>query len=152
MTCRVYAVAAFLTVAACVAVAPHRAASQNLRRTALKVSVSQGCCETTDVYLPESVDVAPSFPGGDAAMMRYINAQRRYPAAAYAAELQGRVVCGFVVAADGTIGQVDVIRGVERSLDAEAVRLIRSMPQWEPGELAGRKVAVYCIVPVPFRR
>ena len=111
-----------------------------------------GAMQQVEAYLAESVDVAPSFPGGDAALRRYVNSERRYPRRAYEQRIQGRVVCGIVVEPDGSISSIDVIRGVEASLNSEAVRIIESMPRWEAGELEGRKVPVYCIIAIPFRR
>lgn len=111
-----------------------------------------GMTSMVEVYLAESVDVQPTFPGGDAAMMRFINAERRYPERAYAMSIQGRVVCGIVVEPDGSISNIDVIRGVEPSLNLEAVRIISAMPNWRAGEVNGAKVPVYCIVTIPFRR
>ncbi|MCX4258933.1 MAG: energy transducer TonB [Muribaculaceae bacterium] len=103
------------------------------------------------VYEYNAVDVAPSFPGGTISLMRYINAMRRYPASAYEQNIEGRVTCGFVVSADGSIREISVMKSAHPSLDAEAVRLIEKMPKWEPGTVEGRKVAVYCVLPIAFR-
>lgn len=106
---------------------------------------------TTTVYEYNSVDIAPSFPGGKLSMMRYINRERRYPAAAYERGIEGRVTCGFVVLADGSIREVSVLKSAYPALDAEAVRLVENMPKWEPGIVDGVKVAVYCVLPIAFR-
>lgn len=106
---------------------------------------------TTTVYEYNSVDIAPNFPGGKLSMMRYINRERRYPAAAYEAGIEGRVTCGFVVLADGSIRDVSVLKSAYPSLDAEAVRLVENMPRWDPGIVDGIKVAVYCVLPIAFR-
>lgn len=107
---------------------------------------------TVEAYVSDAVDVQPEFPGGDNAMMRYINKERRYPRQAYEAGIEGRVLCGFVVLPDGTISDVEVVRGVERSIDREAVRIIRNMPQWKAGSISGTPVPVYFILPIAFRR
>lgn len=126
---------------------------QTPRLVTLPASPARGANRAVvEAYLAETVDVLPTFPGGDTAMMRYINDERRYPREAYDANIQGRVVCGFIVAPDGSISNVNVVRGVESSLNQEAVRLISSMPAWQPGELNGQKVSVYCLLPIPFRR
>lgn len=85
-------------------------------------------------------------------MMRFINTERRYPRQAYADAIEGRVLCSFVVEADGSLSHLTVLRGVEESLNAEALRIISKMPAWDPGLIGTEKVAVYCILPIPFRR
>lgn len=104
-----------------------------------------------DVYDYDCVDVQPSFPGGDAEMLRFINRERHYPRQAYDKRIQGRVLCSFVVNEDGTISHVSVLKGVEESLDREAVRIISRMPQWSAGEISKNPVPVYCILPIAFR-
>lgn len=104
-----------------------------------------------EAYLAESVDTPPQFPGGELALMRYINSERRYPADAYNAGLQGRVLCAFIVGTDGSISNVEVLRGVDESLNREAVRVIQKMPRWRAGLIGRTAVPVYCILPVPFR-
>lgn len=103
------------------------------------------------VYDYDYVDCQPSFPGGDFAMLRFINDCRRYPAKAYNDKIQGRVLCSFVVNVDGSISNATVMRGVEESLDREALRIINEMPRWEAGRIGGEPVPVHCIVPIPFR-
>ena len=66
--------------------------------------------------------------------------------------IQGRVLCSFVVNADGSISHVSIIRGVEPSLNQEAVRLISEMPRWEAGKVANRSVPVHYILPIVFRK
>lgn len=94
----------------------------------------------------------PSFPGGDNLLLRYINKHRHYPKAAYKKGVQGRVTCAFIVNADGSISNVQVIKGVEASLNEEAVRIFRSMPAWNPGRINGQAVPVRVIRAVPFRK
>lgn len=119
----------------------------------VRVTLSCGAAGMrSEAYTPESVDEAPSFPGGDAAMMRYINTERRYPRTAYDNAVEGRVLCGFIVEPDGTLSNLEVVRGVEESLNREALRVIDSMPDWSPGVIGGQPVRVYMLVAVPFRR
>lgn len=107
--------------------------------------------QETSAYLPESVDEQPRFPGGEGAMIQFINNERRYPRSAYENAIEGRVLCSFIVESDGKITNVEVVRGVDESLDREAMRVIQNMPRWEPGNIGGNKVAVYCLLPIPFR-
>lgn len=104
-----------------------------------------------EAYLAESVDELPEFPGGEAALIRYINSVRRYPSEAYSRGIQGRVLCSFIVGSDGTISNVEIVRGVDEDLNREALRVIRHMPRWKAGRLDGASVPVFCILPVPFR-
>ncbi len=107
-------------------------------------------CEIT-IYDSGYVDVVPQFPGGDRAMMKFINETRRYPVEAYNNKVQGRVVCSFVVYPDGTINVISVIKGVEESLDREAVRIIQEMPRWMAGTIGEQPVPVSCVLTIPFR-
>lgn len=110
-----------------------------------------GATECDFAIYADLVDEAPRFPGGDAAMQRFINSERQYPKDAYEAGIEGRVVLGFVVDVDGSINCIKVHRGHNRSLVNEAVRIVSEMPRWRPGSLGGHKVPVYCVVTIPFR-
>lgn len=103
-------------------------------------------------YVPEAVDEQPQFPGGDNALMRYINQERRYPRDAYCAGIEGRVLCSFIVDSDGSVSNVEVLRGVDESLNREAVRIISGMPRWKAGTIDGGNVPVYYVLSIPFRR
>ena len=104
-----------------------------------------------DDEVREFVEQPPSFPGGDAALMDYLNGNIIYPTVAQELEIQGKVTCSFVVGKDGSIQDVKVERGVDRSLDKEAVRVISSMPRWIPGRQGGNAVKVKYYLPVVFR-
>ncbi len=104
------------------------------------------------VYDFETVERQPSFPGGQCELTRFINRMRRYPANAYSQDIQGRVLVSFIVNTDGSISHVQVVRGVEESLNQEAVRVISEMPNWEPGFIGDHPVPVHCLLPIPFRR
>lgn len=105
-----------------------------------------------EVYEFDFVDDKPQFPGGGQALVNYINDTRRYPAEAYAQGVEGRVTCSFVVNIDGKISDVAVLRGVELTLNREAVRIITRMPAWTPGKIDGKAVPVRVICAVPFRK
>lgn len=108
--------------------------------------------EYREVYQYDYVWEKPSFPGGDDRLMHFINEHRRYPKKAYKRGVQGRVTCAFIVNCDGSVSDVQVIKGVEASLDEEAVRIFRKMPTWNPGRINGQPVPVRVIRAVPFRR
>ena len=97
------------------------------------------------------VEQMPSFPGGDAALMSYLANNIHYPTVAAENGVQGHVVVGFVVECDGSITDVSVLRGVDPSLDREAMRVVKSMPRWTPGKQNGSAVRVKYQVPVAFR-
>ena len=108
--------------------------------------------EMMDVYEYEYVDVKKQNTGGERALKNYINQTREYPYHAYHNKIQGRVVCSFVVNIDGSISNVEVIKGVEESLNREAVRVISEMHKWKVGRIGGEVVPVHCILPIAFRQ
>ena len=100
------------------------------------------------------VDVAeimPEFPGGTAALMKYLGTNIKYPTISQEMGSAGRVIVQFVVDKDGSISNPEVVRGVDAYLDKEAIRVISSMPKWRPGVQNGKKVRVKYTVPVVFR-
>lgn len=97
------------------------------------------------------VEQMPMYPGGDAALMGYLRDNIKYPTVAAENGVQGRVVVGFVVERDGSITDVKILRGVDPSLDREAMRVVKSMPRWNPGKQNGSAVRVKYQVPVSFR-
>lgn len=99
----------------------------------------------------EVVEQMPTFPGGDAALMKYLAENIKYPVSAQKAKEQGRVVVQFIVEKDGAVTGVKTVRSVTPVLDAEAVRVIKAMPKWTPGRQGGQPVRVNYNVPVSFR-
>ena len=97
------------------------------------------------------VQQMPSFPGGDAALMSWIGKNIRYPALAEENHIEGRVVLQFVVEKDGAITDVQIVKGVDPSLDKEAMRVVKSMPHWLPGKQNGTPVRVKYTFPVMFK-
>ena len=97
------------------------------------------------------VEEMPSFPGGNGALMSYLNGNTKYPVVAQENGVQGKVIISFVVERDGSISDVKVARSVDPSLDREAQRVVKSMPKWKPGKQNGSAVRVKYTVPVVFR-
>ena len=97
------------------------------------------------------VEEMPEFPGGMAKLMKYFPDNVRYPVVAAENGIQGRVICQFTVWKDGTIRDIVVVKGVDKALDKEAVRLIENMPNWKPGKQRGKAVSCKYTVPVSFR-
>ncbi len=104
--------------------------------------------EVVNFYVIED---KPEFPGGNDAMMGWVAKNIKYPAIAVENGVQGKVFVQFVIGKDGKVGDVQVIRGVDPSLDKEAVRIIQSMPAWKPGKQRGKPVKVSFQVPINFR-
>ncbi len=96
------------------------------------------------------VEDDPEFPGGQAALMQYLQSNLRYPTMAREAGIQGTVFVTFVVERDGSITDVRVLRGVGGGLDEEAIRVVRNMPAWTPGRQRGQAVRVQFNLPIRF--
>lgn len=97
-----------------------------------------------------AVEQPAEFPGGQAAMMRWIGENLRYPETAKENGISGRVIVKLVIEKDGTVSNPTIVKGVDPDLDREALRLVRSMPAWTPGRMNGRLVRSYFMLPVRF--
>lgn len=95
---------------------------------------------------------SPEFPGGIVAMMEYVKANIKYPQRALDAKISGKCSVKFSVNPDGSLSDVTVIDGIKAcpECDAEAIRVIQSMPKWKPGKIAGKPVALYYNLPIKF--
>lgn len=92
----------------------------------------------------------PSFPGGEAELMRYLAKNIRYPELAREANIQGTVVLAFVIGKDGSINDVAILKELGGGCSKEAVRVLKTMPNWSPGEASGHPVKVRFTLPVRF--
>ena len=97
------------------------------------------------------VEEMPQFPGGLSEAMKFLAKNIKYPVEAQQAKIEGRVIVRFVVGRDGSVSNVEVVRGVSPELDAEAVRVVSLMPKWIPGKQRGKAVAVKYTMPIMFR-
>lgn len=97
------------------------------------------------------VEEMPQFIGGDQALFKYLANSVKYPVAAQQKGIQGRVICQFVVDRDGKVTEPAIVRGVSHELDAEAIRVVQSMPVWKPGMQKGKAVRVKYTLPINFR-
>ncbi|WP_255046587.1 M56 family metallopeptidase [Lacihabitans sp. CS3-21] len=98
-----------------------------------------------------AVEQNPEFVGGQAKMYQYLGENIKYPAAAQRANISGRVFVKFVVEDDGSIGDVNVMKGIGFGCDEEAIRVVKSMPRWKPGVQNGKNVRVYYNMPIVYR-
>ncbi len=95
-------------------------------------------------------EVEPSFPGGKAAFADFIEDELEYPMMAQEMGIQGKVYVQFTVEKDGSVTNVHVVRGIDKTIDKEAMRVVANMPKWSPGESAGRKKAASFVLPIRF--
>lgn len=99
----------------------------------------------------EIVEQNPMFPGGNEELMKWLSKNLKYPASAQENGIQGRVLVQFVVNKDGSIVEPKVLRSVDPALDKEALRVVSTMPKWQPGKQRGKTVRVRFTLPVTFR-
>ena len=97
-------------------------------------------------------DPMPEFPGGNEALQKFMASNIRYPQVCMELDVQGKVYVRFVVNTDGSIVNVEVLRGIKDclELDKEAIRFVKSMPKWQPGILNGKPVKAYMTLPIRF--
>ncbi len=98
-----------------------------------------------------AVEQQAEFPGGQAALMKWLSNNIRYPESAQQNDIQGRVIVKFVVEKDGSIGKAEILKGIDRDLDREALRVVKKMPKWQAGKNNGVPVRSYFNLPVVFR-
>jgi len=106
--------------------------------------------EYEDEIIYEMVETVPEFPGGMEGLYAFLTENLEYPKMAKHSDIQGKIYIGFVVERDGSISNVEVIKGRHESLDNEAIRVIKMMPKWKPGEQQGRLVRAKFVIPIVF--
>ncbi len=104
-----------------------------------------------DKEIYKSVEQTAEFPGGQGDLLQYLMQNMKYPEEAYKANEQGRVIVKFVIGADGTVSDAQVIKGVSPSLDKEAIRVVSTMPKWIPAKVNGKSVASWFNLPISFK-
>lgn len=120
--------------------------------TANTLSTTNMQTKQSDSKVFVAVEVMPKFKGGESAMMEFLMMNMKYPQAAVKAKQQGRAIVGFVVRKDGTVSDVHITKSAGYAvLDEEAMRVVKSMPAWEPGKQKGKPVNVKYNVPITFR-
>jgi len=105
------------------------------------------------VIEPEPVVIVtepPEFPGGETALLKFVNENIKYPEEAIANNIEGRVTLRFVVSTDGSVKRIEIMKGVDPLLNQEAIRVISLLPKWKPGKNNGTPAAVWFSVPVNF--
>ncbi|MCE5179802.1 MAG: TonB family protein [Porphyromonadaceae bacterium] len=107
-----------------------------------------GIIENSDIYT--IVDQMPRYETGEEGLGKFISHNIRYPREALQKGIEGRILCSFIVAADGSVSNIEVVEGLDSLLNNEAIRVLGLMPKWIPGENGGEKVHVKCLLPIDF--
>lgn len=115
-----------------------------------KASDATAPADTTKNVVYDVTETMPQFPGGQGVMMKYLAANIKYPASAVKAKKQGRVIVAFVIQKDGSVTNARIVKSVDPELDAEALRIVKAMPNWTPGTQDGKPVDVNYTIPVVF--
>ena len=130
-----------------------RSMAKAANTTANSISTNNMQTKQSDKKIYKVVEEMPKFKGGDAKLMEFLMMNMKYPESAIKAKQQGRAVVGFVVGKDGTVSDVYIERSTGYDvLDNEAMRVVKSMPAWEPGKQKGKPVDVKYFVPITFRQ
>jgi TonB family protein len=117
------------------------------RKEKMNVAEENNIDETTPFV---AVEEMPMFPGGDSELLKYIGANTNYPESAKTNNIQGRVIIRFCVKADGSVSLISVLKGVDPDLDEEAMRVVKTLPEFKPGKQKGKPVPVWYMVPITF--
>lgn len=146
-------VPAFLSAVAITSLPTFEAFAADIRSADFHMVEGMTAVEQTNEK--EKVHLAPEviaeFPGGQTAMMKFLMENMRYPKEAHDANEEGKVVVSFIVKADGQLTDIKVTRGVSKSLDEEAIRVVKSFPRWTPGKVKGKNVATQYSIPIHFK-
>lgn len=127
-----------------IVIAPARANAQDKREKTTQTRKDTA----TDDKVYEVCEQMPIFEGGDAALLKYLRENLKYPDKTKDRGVQGRLVIGFIVEKDGSLTDVKVLRPVDIDLDAEALRVIKGMPKWIPGRQNGKRMRVRYLLPI----
>lgn len=126
------------------------AKAAELAKAEAKASDATAPADTTKNVVYDVTETMPQFPGGQGVMMKYLAANIKYPASAVKAKKQGRVIVAFVIQKDGSVTNARIVKSVDPELDAEALRIVKAMPNWTPGTQDGKPVNVNYTIPVVF--
>ena len=131
-----------------VATTTHKTDSTNTNTEPLPITT--GTNNTTSTFITWAQKM-PEFPGGEADMMKYLKKNIRYPGQALAENITGTVYLSFIINTEGKVSQVKILKGIGGGCEEEAVRVVKSMPVWEPGKQNGNPVNVQLTLPVSFK-
>ena len=140
--CLLFAISALVLLV--IVIAPASANAQDKRGKTTQTRKDTA----TDDKVYEVCEQMPIFEGGDAALLKYLGENLKYPDKTKDRGVQGRLVIGFIVEKDGSLTDVKVLRPVDIDLDAEVLRVIKGMPKWIPGRQNGKRVRVRYLLPI----
>ena len=140
--CLLFVVSALILLV--IVIAPVRANAQDKKGKTTQTRKDTA----TDDKVYEMCEQMPIFEGGDAALLKYLRENLKYPDNTKDRGVQGRLVIGFIVEKDGSLTDVKVLRPVDIDLDAEVLRLVKGMPKWIPGRHNGQRVRVRYLLPI----
>lgn len=126
------------------------AKSEAEQKAEAKASDAIAPADTAKNVVYDVTETMPQFPGGQEVLLKYLAANIKYPASAVKAKKQGRVIVTFIIQKDGSVAKARIARSVDPELDAEALRIVKAMPNWTPGTQDGKPVNVKYIIPVNF--
>lgn len=115
------------------------------------INFAGGILKDDSKIYTDAVEVAPEYPGGYNAMFDFISKNVKYPKESKEKGIEGRVYVQFVVEKDGSLNEITVLRGVSEDIDAEAIRVVKAMPNWKPGMNEGKTVRVQYVLPFNFK-
>ena len=116
-----------------------------------ELAIEEESPKTSQVFY-EPAEEYPRFPdGGDSGLLKWVQSNLKYPEIAKKNGVQGRVVVQFLIKKDGSIGEIKVVRSVEPTLDEEAVRIVKMLPNFIPGDINGEPVEVWYTLPIKFK-
>ncbi len=125
-------------------------AQQLKNLTSHKISIRFKLADNKIYKVSDVLEDMPEFPGGNEEIAKFISQNLNWPREGADMSISGSIICGFVIEKDGSINIVEVVRPIQRWFDAEAVRVIKRMPEWKAGKKDGKPVRVYFVVPVRF--
>ncbi|ADR22820.1 protein TonB [Marivirga tractuosa] len=124
---------------------------QTLESLAKEFKMPDEKVEDNSIHMSSVLEVAPQFNGGLEAFYQYIADAIEYPSYEQNRNIEGRVVLSFVIEKDGSLSQVEVLKGVSKGIDKEAIRVIKNAPKWEAGRQRGQAVRVRMNIPIYFQ-
>lgn len=124
---------------------------QNNKYPTHEISINFKLADNKIYRMSDVLENPPQFQGGETKIIEFIAKNLHYPPEAADMSIQGRIICGFVVEKDGSIQIVEILKSLDQSFDAEAMRVVKRMPEWKPGKIDGKPVRVYCTVTMRIR-
>lgn len=127
----------------------HKEHNQGIKEEIILMPTPITSGDESDIHFMKA-EIMPEFPGGENALLAFIRDNTQYPATAKSQKIQGKVYCRVLIAKDGSITDPVIIKSLSPDLDKEALRILKLMPKWKPGQQRGKNVSVYYHIPFDF--